>query len=264
MLKNNNTEYITITANNVRHFFISLILMIFLAISAQQVRAEIMEYTDAEKVGFAFYQLVNAEPDFQAWIKNSDKYKEASPVEKNQMLNEDETRLRNAFYHYIPDQDLIEINFTGVFHASNYFGRGQSEGVTTNVQILFDDIPQKFVPFQVGEMWIAVVPQDIEKLTKQNLNAEEYSEIGKKIGFDKRVFALKENVNIKMRLRPLSADAKEPVILQELPMWLMLAEIASFEVWIEGPRGKRTYAIEHFADWYVPSEQKQILHLYNP
>lgn len=243
--------------------FVSLsILLVCLIFAAPHAHSQQLEYNDSEKVGFAFYQFINSEPDFDSWVENTDAYIEAKPVEKQKMMQRETVRLRNAFYHYIPDQDLVKFTVKAKVEVSNYYHRSQMEGIKTNVNITLQGIPENYFPFQVGDMWIAVVAQDVEKLLHQTMNANEYNVFAQKIGFDKRIYALQDVLNIEFRLRPISADSEAPIMLADIPMWLMLAEIGSMEAWIDIGGNQRQYVLEHHADWYYPQEQNEILDLY--
>lgn len=237
-------------------------LALYVIFAAPHAHSQGLQFSDTEKVGFAFYQFANAEPDFDSWVENTEEYRKAKPVDKQKLMQTETQRLRNAFYHYIPDQDLIKFSVRAKVTVSNYYHRSQMEGVKTDVKITLEDIPENYFPFQLGDMWIAVVAQDLEKFLDQTMTGPQYREFAKKIGFDKRIYALQEVLNIEFRLRPLSADGDEPIMLADIPMWLMLAEIGSMEAWMNVGNNQRQYVMEHFADWYIPEEQSKLMDLY--
>ena len=218
-------------------------------------------YTESEKVGFAFFNLIKAEPDFESWIRETQKYKDAKPSKKVQMLTDDLRRLETGFISYYPDEDLISVEAKARVEASEYFHASQREGTVTHVKIKLPDMPQGYFPFQIGDMWIALIIEDFEKMTNYDFNPEQYKEFATKLRFDRYSNQFAMNVNVDFKFMPVSADGEGPIEMDGINMWLMLGEMVEMRLWVEY-YGEKKYLWEYRADWYIPEEHQQLLDLY--
>lgn len=217
-------------------------------------------YSESEKVGFAFHQLGKFEPDYESWIKNTDRYKALLPANQLGVMHKELTRLRSGYHNYIPDADLVSIEIEALIKSSNYFVQSQKKGELTDVTIDLIDLPENYFPFQVGDTWIALVIKDFDLLNQHTFSAEDYRAFAKTLGLT-AAYQLSQKVSIDLKLRPLSVDTSSPLSLDGLDMWLMLAEIGEMTVWRKVNRDKQvlwTYS----APWYVSDKQKELLLLY--
>lgn len=218
-------------------------------------------YTESEKVGFAFHKLAGFDPHYEQWIKDMEKYVDAHPADKLELLQKERYRLESGFLGYIPDVDLVSLDIQAVVKSSNYFAQSQKEGVQTDVTIELVELPENYFPFYIGGMWIALVIKDFDTLLRQRtFTAEEYQTLAKLLGLT-GAYQLTQKVNIDLHLRPLSVDTSSPLTLDGLEMWLMLVEIGEMTVWRKINNNKQvlwTYT----APWYISDSQKELLMLY--
>ena len=232
-------------------------LTVFCAAGTQA--QEGVRYTETEKIGFAFHKLAGFDPDFESWIYNSETYKNAAPAEKVNYLRNEVYRLQNGYYNYMPDQDLISLELPGKIYSLKGF-KAAKDAVPTNIKISFDDIQDNYLAFPVGDLWVAIVIKDLEKMTNLALNAEDYAGFATALS-PQNVYIKNYDVRIVVKLRPLSVDTNAPIEMGGLEMWLMLAEIGSMDVEIEARDGMR-HLWDYNAPWYVSDRQQEWLLLY--
>lgn len=247
------------------HYYLSAVLISLLGLGFLYVQSanalEKGRYSESEKVGFAFHKLGRFDPDFEAWIRNSDRYDGATMRGKAALLQDDYYRLEAGYINFLPDVDLISLNMEAHVEASNFFQRSQMDDDTvTSIKINLLDLPENYFPFQVGEYWIAVVIKDFEKVTNMSFKKDEYRQFVEKFKLAQNAYQLKQKVTIDLKLRPVSVDTTEPIMLDGFEMWLMLAEIADMQLWRD-VNGTREYLWHHTAPWYVSDEHRQLLRL---
>jgi hypothetical protein len=243
-----------------RLLFVFALLCIAFA-GAGPAYAEKTEYTESEKVGFAFYKLANRNPPFEEWLKGTDEFKLLKTSRKTEYLRQQTARLSKAFAEYMPDEDLIyvrtavRIKVPTVRETEAYMRMG----VNRPVQILLNELTGNYFPIQVGEMWIAVVPNDLDNYLFLSLNDQEYDALARRMALEPN--GSSRYALLELRLRPVSVDIKAPMKLDGIDAWLMMAEIASISLWNNENRDVLLW--EHSADWYVPKQQQDLLNLYN-
>lgn len=221
---------------------------------------EVGRYSESEKVGFAFGKLANSVPDFESWIVGTEKYQEALPADKIEMLKKERARLENGFFNYFPDGDLVSVEIDALIRASNYFAQSQKTGELTDITIEMTDLPENYFPFQIGGIWIALVIKDYDLFTRRIMTAEEYRDFAKTLGLA-GPYQLAQKVGIDFKLRPVSVDISAPLMLDGLEMWLMLAEVGEMTVWRQLNRDKQLLWAYN-APWYVSEDHKELLMLY--
>ncbi len=244
-------------------FFINLSTLLALALLLAAMPGNALEtrrYSESEKAGFAFYGLSHVEPDFKSWIENTDKWHDARPADKVTLTQKELQRLKNGYFTYIPDIDLIALTMEATITSSNYFAQSQKEGAMTNVTITLTGLPENYFPFQIGNIWVAIVIKDFDILTHHTFTADEYAEFAKKMGLT-GAYQLSKKVNMDIRLRPVSVDTSSPLTLDGFDMWLMLAEIGDMTTWRMAGK-KKQFLWSYSASWYVSDTQRDLLMLY--
>jgi hypothetical protein len=232
------------------------------AASAQDRKRERTSYSEAEKIGFAFYRLADKSPPFNNWIMSRDEYLLAKPSAKREYLRRETERLSKAYNEYMVDDDMIYLRTEVTIKVPNATERQsyESMGLRKPVQIMLNEVKENYFPVQIGEMWIAVVPNELDKYLFLSLEEEEYNKMMRELTLDTSRGAAR-NALLEIRLRPVSIDTKNPMHLDGIDAWLMLGEIASISLW----RNKNRDALvwEQNMDWYIPQQQKDLLDLYS-
>lgn len=244
---------------------LSLALLVILCgpVQAHPTAIKKTPYSETEKIGFAFYTLANRNPPFESWIRTTDKYLLAKPSARRSILTSETERLSKAFGEYMLDDDPIFIRTNVRIKVPIGAEREAYEkmGVDKPVQILMEEIHENYFPIQLGDMWIAVVANQLEDYLFLSLNAEEYEHLTKRLSLDMR--GTGRNAVMELRLRPVRVDLNRPMPLDGLDAWLMLSEIASISLWrrANGDIDKELLWEKNMS-WYKPREQKELLDLY--
>lgn len=218
------------------------------------------KYSEAEKVGFAFYRLANRVPPFESWITNKDKYLLAKPSARREYLNNELTRLNKAYNEYMIDDHLIILRTQVKVKIPNKAERGVYDemGLRKPVQIVLTEITDNFFPVQVGQMWVALVPDKLEEYLQLSLNAEEFGTLTRKLGI--QVSGTNQAATLELRIRPKTIDASAPLQIDTIEAWLMLGDIATAALWTNA--NPEALVWEKNAEWYLPYQQKELLDLY--
>ncbi|MBI4031663.1 MAG: hypothetical protein HY370_08285 [Proteobacteria bacterium] len=219
-------------------------------------------FSETEKVAFAFHYLSNIEPEFERWVKKTDRYKNARTAEKQQILNDDLYRLQNGYHKYHPDEDLIHIEAPAQIRFRDYSGRAlyndAGEKRTKHVVITIPGINSGAIPFELDKLWVAVVAKDYDFFVNLYLTEKEYQKFINDLGY-KAVYYSHLAAVIDIFLRPVDVDMRAPVLVDDQEMWLMLAEIGSFTIW---QREHKKMAWEISASWFVSDTSRDLLNLY--
>jgi hypothetical protein len=243
----------------------SLFLSFFLSFPAGAALEE-GKYSDTEKVGFAFSKLGNTRPGFESWIEHSPAYLAAKPVEKMTLMKEGTARLQEGFYSYNPAEDFIHVEADILIQRpADRPGKRDAPAPASP-----DDAEKKVIrisfgkgdsyfPFQVGKLWIAVIPKDIEAFESIALTPDEYQIFAQGMGTTVRRHSEMTGI-IDILLRPVSADAKSPVVVGKEPYWPMLAEIVNVTIW---NNSKDRIAWSYDANGYVSQGKKDLMNLYD-
>lgn len=211
--------------------------------------------TETEKVGFAFYRLAKRPPPFENWIKSSDNYLLAGPVDKQNILHTELQRLARANQEYTLDDDLIHIKTRVEIRATEKLDKKAKDSglIHRPISINMKEIKHGYFPVQLGTLWIALIPNDLESFALFSPAPEDYERLRDKLSLS----GLPRPARMELRLRPRRVDLRSPQSLDGVEAWPMLAEIASLSLW----RGKEM-VWEYRAEWYRNRTQKELLDLY--
>lgn len=221
------------------------------------------KFSETEKAGFAFHFLSGIKPDFESWVKKTDRYKDARTVEKQQILNDDTYRLQEGYHKYHPDEDLLHIEAPAQVRFRDYNGRplynDAGEQRTRHVIITIPGINSGAIPFEVDKLWVAVVAKDYDFFINLYLTEKEYQKFINDLD-RKTVYHYNFSVVVDIFLRPVDVDMRAPVLIDDQEMWLMLAEIGSFIIW---QRNHKKIIWEASAPWFVSDTSRDLLDLYS-
>lgn len=225
-------------------------------------------YTDTELVGYAFSKLGKVPPDYQAWINNMAVYRKSTPLQRQEMDTQVRQRLEEGYYSYSPDDDLIHIvaDVKVTWNAADFAAgaapadEGTPEDnktfkITFGVEMGKDKTAPYF-PFLVGKLWIALVPKDIGAFLNLSLPSAQAMSFIKKIGTVPRAGGA--SAIIDMKLRPISANANEPLQIDDTVFWLMLTDIANLSIFNSG---RDALAWSYDAPWFESGDKKAMIDL---
>ena len=242
----------------------AVLLILFPATARAQTNyntESLLGFSDSEKVGFAFYHLINKDPPFEDWIQARDDYIKARPAARLNLIDHDRIRLRDGFANYIVDRDMLKMQVMLLYTVGDNpdyksGAEARSKGLTKRLSIKFQDSKlEKYFPFQLGKMWIGVIPMDMDNFTKIDMTDEDYQEFCQGIyncfPFDDRPYMTT------IVLSPIQADAKAPLMEGDVPVFLLLSKIAAISIHLND-----TILWSKTAPWYMSrtSQELMVLH----
>ncbi len=247
-----------------RFLFLFALLSVVLVSSFPQAlhaqNAALLGFSETEKIGFAFYHLSNHKPPFDDWIEARSDYKAASIKDRLLMTDEQRIRLNEGYLSYFPSNDLISLSLKVLVTGgpnpdlSKDIGM-QTAGLTHMIKIDFVDLHEvPYIPVQVGQLWVGIIPDQLETVTTHYMTTQEYERISKLSEFINST----RTVPVKIILRPTSADAKTPLMNKGLPVWLMMADIGALVFMDRNGQLRWEYA----APWYDYKRASSLMTLY--
>ncbi len=192
------------------------------------------KYITSEVVGFAFYQLAGVPPDFPEWVMKTQTYLDAPHAQKTAILAENVQRLEIGYANYSLEHDVIDFT-SGVtiqFPDPEELAKTDIEREGVHVRLKLTDTVGGYFPFNVGEIWIAVIPDGVEKFFDMNLPVQDYEGLLRGLGVDSSVRTVE--AVMRFHVKPLAADTSKPMDLDGFRVWLLLSQIAAVEVWSKG------------------------------
>ena len=228
---------------------------------AQGRKPEKTTFSETEKIGFAFYRLADRTPPFDNWIAQKDEYLLAKPSAKREYLRRETERLTRAYDEYTMDEDLIFLRTEVRVKVPNKTELASYDqmGLRKPIQIELTEIKENYFPVQIGEMWVAVVANKLEDYLFLSLDDAEYDRIAHELSLDSK--GASRPALLEIRLHPTKIDMSQPMPLDGIEAWLMLGEIASISLWKNKDRDNLVW--EQNMDWYIPTEQKELIDLYS-
>ncbi len=182
--------------------------------------------------GFAFFKFAKATPDFEAWIKASPRYKNATPRERVIMLRSEAPMLEGYFNAYAPKQNPIEIKVRVKYSTPNTKAAEKMLAETGQVKFGLKIVGQKedFFPIQVGDMWIAMIPGNLDEMMTLTFDKQEYETFKRQASGGGLIGNGAEAI-LQLTLLPTSADIKEPMQLNGFNLWMLGVRIINLELW---------------------------------
>ena len=248
-----------------RRFLLSFLTLALAGIFSQaafaQDNSRLAGFSEMEKTGFAFYHLINRPPPYDSWIVARDDYKAAKPHNRLAIMDLQRQRLREGFDAYFTDQDVITLNLQVKVQgkANPDYAKDPAldeAGLTKMIDIRFsqtDDMP--YFPFPVGDLWVGVIPENIDKLSRHYLTPEQFGRFCGGTGACSGSF---RPTTVQLILRPISADGKEPIVVGDVPVWLMMSEVASIAFIARD--GEMLW--EYTAPWYDRQRASELMTLF--
>jgi len=241
----------------------ALTFMTFAAPSFAQdlPRESLIGFTETEKVGFAFYHLINKNPPYLDWITTRPDYMKSTPGDRMKIMDYERIRLRDGFANYQVDRDMILVKLPLLYtlidnpdYLTNDDAR--NKGLIKRLLVSIPDSKTPYFPFQVGKFWVGVIPQGLEKDMQIDLSEEEYNVLARGI-VDGTNFKNKSMVTTVI-LKPIMADEKSPMVENKMPVFLMMSDVASLSI-----RGLSEELLWGYtAPWYLGAKSQELMTLH--
>lgn len=234
-----------------------LFLMAF-AIGFPEISCAALSVNDQERPIFAFFKLLQEPPDYDQWIMASSKYlatEGLSEERRQQTYAEEEIRLKWGFGTYDAHKDFLKVYAPITLALS----QDSSRPVLT---FHFPETEREeilYFPFPYGADNIALVIKDIAAYKSVTLDQKQYETL-------KPLFKTNTplTARLKLRIRPLKADMKTPVLVDAIPFWPLVGDIAFLAFEIPAPETPKTpykKIYSYSAPWYMTDEETKLLEL---
>lgn len=235
---------------------------LLLIIAASGARAQLFEYSVSELTGFAFYGMAKVDPDFRSWIVSSDRYLNADVAERQIMLRNDEDRLRHGFDTYKPREMPIELSIRAKIRmpAQNAITKMVKATGRIQVPLEISDNRGSFFAIPVGEIWVAMIPKDFDSFLTLDMTPAEFNELKSRIKSSNADAEDGDDITISMDLVPIQIDTKSPLQAEGFYLWMMMAEITSFDIW---SHNKKRLLWSYSKKGYVSKNEKSISNLFD-
>lgn len=216
----------------------ALFLFIFCAVlilTGWEARAAQQRLTPEYIAGFAFFKYAGVQPDFRSWVTLSDAYKIASPRERVNMIHNDVPFLENAFTNYdygdspIKIKTIVQVDIPTPSVAAKML---QELGFVT-VKIVLPEEKESYFAVPVADMWIALVPKDIDSYVNIELSKEEFEGF-KKAAANNGLKTMKGQAReafLHIEMIPFMANTTSPLVVNGYELWTLMADVVSFELW---------------------------------
>jgi hypothetical protein len=228
-------------------FKLFLVLSLILSLSSSFAHSDpidepvLLKTTSNHEIAFTFHKLAGTEPDYNSWVKSYLKDRMIGYGEQGQRHIVENTRklFENHFKNFTPSK-YSEIVLSLSARAEIVpFG----ERRMLNISLGQENI---FIVRQTPEFNINIVVPGLEDKLSVMILEEDYKDITRASGntFEKIV-----PITLLLRLRPVSVDAKKPLLIDSQEYWLLLANFITFEIWND--RGTSLF-------WkYISEEQRE-------
>ena len=233
--------------------YLTLIIGIFSVVHS--ATAEDMVISEEEKAVFAYLKLTEQEPDFENWIKNTQRYQEARKAEKDKLFESEKKRLDWGFATHDPKKDLV--TFRSPIRLTTYTDENGKRVVNTRF-VNNTQNEESYFPIQYGPEPIAFIIQDLEKYRNITLQPEEIKKI-KEYFYDSAPY----EAIMEIRVRPLSADNKDKLFVDYKEQWLMLGDIAYIKIdYYDEFKLQHINVWDSNAPWYLDESQRALLEMF--
>ncbi len=207
--------------------------------------------TPAEDVGFTFYKMAGATPDYKTILREDPAFKSASPQDQAKLEEQLALQMKLRFMNFNPENKLITIRSAVRMDASIgtppglniTFGRRDDKKKGKNKPVFF--------PYAFGPQMVAVIANGIEKYEYIRMSPIEASHVARKISGNSATMVL--------QVLPTQVDSQQPFLVDgEMPLWLMMGEIAQIVFYNDNAEALWSYR----ADWMKTDDNYRLLQLY--
>ncbi len=216
------------------------------------------QITEDEKAIIAYLKLTDKKPDYDAWIKNTEKYKGASQYAQANILKEEKERLEWGFTSYNTEEELITIK-AKIRISTALVADNKRVIYTRFVDDRHNETP--YFPYIYGVDSIAFIIQELENFQTLNVKPKEVPLV-KQYLHDSTPY----EAEIEMRIKPISADKKAKLLVDYKEQWLMLGEIAYLKInYYDTYKLQNINLWDYNAPWYQEETQRALFEMFkNP
>ena len=205
---------------------------------------------DDEKPIFAYFRLIERLPDFEYWVKNSSRYIKSTTEQSRDFAYDSEMkRLQWGFGTYDETKEFLRIRAPVELRLSKDEAGKHRLHFTL---VGFENSEFPFFPFSYGQMSVALLIKDLDRFNNLKISDVNYSRVSSHFE-DQDVL----RAYVKIRVRPLSADVSEPIVIDNEHFWGLSGDIAYFSYELEDAQRLVSYT----APWYLSKSENELLDL---
>lgn len=235
---------------------------VFYSVPAAAQNSGLAEISMSERAGFAFYALTKKRPAFEDWIRYTEAYHNAQPDIRIEMMDYERQRLERGFASYLPTRDFITLHFAvnvkiiADTELLSLQARKKTDTVYSALQISIPGMTRIVsFPFQIAQDWVAIIPQAIEPSNIYLVPSDHMRDIISALNINSRE---EKAVEAELVLRPMRADGSQPMLVEGQPMFIMLADVASFALLDKD----RKAVWDETAPWHYSTRRKDLINLH--
>lgn len=209
---------------------LSLLIVALCCLSPLRSQAITSDLPPEFLAGFAFFKYAKVEPDFQDWVYRSVAYQKASPRERTVMLRTMTQDLQTRFAIYDVKEAPLELKARLTFGipTQSMANRMIKEDGLVTIKMTLMDHKENYFPLQVAGMWIAVIPEDIDKLLTLRIHPDEFASFKRRLGEQGLTGRVETVLNLTML--PTGADTKMPLQMDGFDLWMLMTEVLKLEI----------------------------------
>ena len=234
-----------------RLYFFTLVLCALVMASVQSFAARDEDSATGEDVAIAFFKTGETNPDFDLWAKNSKDYKVSSPARANEVLFIEKQRLIKKWKAFNLEESVLEIRGNVTVDLKVVVDKDAVEQYW--MYVTFKEGGVTYFPYKFQNYLFAVIPQQIETLTIQPLQKEQYdllhNDFKGKTG----------TAQLSLQLKPVKAYMQQPYMIDDKEQWALLCDIATMSLY---SRTTRQILWNYGAEWYVSPVTEELRDLY--
>lgn len=232
-----------------------IILCVFMISAPTSSKAQFtIEQSSSEEAFIAFYKTGGTIPNFEGWIKSRAPYNIAPWAMREQIYEEEQTRLVEAFENFKPAEDFLKIRSKIKVDFEEFQMKNPETGVDEKHIVMKSIFFNKgdatiYFPYEFMDQYIALVPDNIEKFTSAIITKEEFDYISKNVT---------DRPTVYIEMVPFYANLESPENLDGQDQWALHTKVVSYL--IINPKGSVIW--EKTAPWYVSPRTKSLNKLY--
>lgn len=210
--------------------------------------------------GFAFFKYAKIRPPFEQWVKASRRYAEATPRDRVNMLRLEPALLDSRFDNYQPSENPFELRMRSRITLPSKKQAEKAlkldEKISLPLKISGQD--EGFFPLQLADMWIALIPSNLDKMAELTLTKDQYPDFRKR--FIDGGLANNTDAMLKVTFLPTGANTKEPLRMGGFDLWMLQVKIIRIEIWDHA--GKQMVWVVEEAGHESAQQKHDIFNLY--
>ena len=179
--------------------------------------------TPQERAGFALYKLNEAIPNFDNWVRGTERFKRTVFRQRSTLVKQETARLKNLFQNYDIKNDPIILDLPIRLRVSPSQDNNFSLAFKFAKNIKGD---HSYVAQTFSNEDLAIIFHKPEILNTIAFTAEEFHENVRKYWYEDTNYS----ATLSLELIPLTADIEDKMDIEKTPHWTLFAEIKNAEI----------------------------------